>query len=106
MMGKRERRHVTGRIGTGPEIDSLDRTNTIQLWGIRYMAGIARSSELRQYAASEWKAGVGYLVKEFETQKEIERSKGMDQMHSDTRSSNLFRDQFIDWVFGRRRYSI
>jgi hypothetical protein len=76
------------------------------MWGsIQYMAGIARSSELRQYAASEWKADVGYLVKEFEMQKENGKSKGMNEKGSVPGSLNLFRNQFIDWVLGRRRYS-
>jgi hypothetical protein len=70
------------------------------------MAGIARSSELRQYAASEWKADVGYLVKEFEMQKDVERSKGMNHTDSATGPSGLFRNQFIDWLMGRRRYSV
>lgn len=68
------------------------------------MAGIARSSGLRQYAASEWKADVGYLVREFELQKDIERSKGVDRKNPVPGSSGLSRNQFVDWVLGRRRY--
>jgi hypothetical protein len=68
------------------------------------MAGIARSSELRQYTVSEWKAGVGYLVKEFEVQKEIQRSKRMGQTDFIPGASDAFRDQFINWIFGRRKY--
>jgi hypothetical protein len=99
-------REKDGRqVGTGPQIDPLDRTSTVRCGGIQYMAGMARSSELRQYAASEWKADVGYLVKEFERQKEIERSMETNQKVSGSGSSDLFRDQFLDWVLGRRRYS-
>jgi hypothetical protein len=73
--------------------------------GVLEMAGIVHSTELKQYTASEWRVGVGYLVKEFEDQQEIERSKRMSQMDSDPGRSNAFKNQFIDWIFGKRKFS-
>jgi hypothetical protein len=62
------------------------------------MAGI-RNSELRGYCSSEWKADVGYLVREFEIQKEIERSKVL--FGSNVTSAET-KNQFVHWLFGKR----
>jgi len=66
------------------------------------MTGIGRSNELRAYSASEWKADVGYLVREFEIQEEIERSKRTDQTKQYGKTSAGTKNHFLGWIFGKR----
>jgi hypothetical protein len=67
------------------------------------MAGTRGWSELRGYCSSEWKADVGYLEREFEIQREIERSKssheaiGLNDISTGSKTKNLSR------IFGKRQ---
>ena len=70
--------------------------------GERIMAGIRLSNELRGYSASEWKADVGYLVKEFEIQKELERSERTAQSDIDRNIPSVSRNDYFAWIFGKR----
>lgn len=66
------------------------------------MAGIRNSNELRGIAASEWKADVGYLVKEFEIQKEKERVEKKNASKFAHRRPPQYRVELLDWIFGKR----
>jgi hypothetical protein len=63
------------------------------------MAGI-RNSELRGYCSSEWKADVGYLVREFEIQQEIDRSKILNGSNGTSAGT---KNHFINWPFKKRQ---
>ena len=70
---------------------------------VKKMAGIRLSNELKGYSASEWKADVGYLVKEFEIQKEVDRSKRTTWPDTDIFPA-VPRNDHIPWFF-RKRHS-
>jgi hypothetical protein len=66
------------------------------------MAGIGQSNELSKYLASEWKADVGYLVREFEIQKELEKSKKQVQFNNDRNKPTSIGNGHFGWLFGKR----
>jgi hypothetical protein len=61
------------------------------------MAGIRGWSELRGYSSSEWKADIGFLVREFEIQQEKEKS-----VSSNGVNESSTKHQLTNWIFGRR----
>jgi hypothetical protein len=66
------------------------------------MAGIRLSKELREYTESEWRADVGYLVKEFEIQKELDKAKGMARSDINNKGPSVSGNHHLAWIFGKR----
>ena len=66
------------------------------------MAGIRNSNELRGFVASEWKADVGYLVREFEIQNEKDRIEKTRALDAGQRRPPQSRVELLAWIFGKR----